>query len=187
MRFFLDAIGRKQAQQRLPDHLRGRVAEDALGGGVPALHDAVEILADDRVVGGSDDRVVARLELGGVGDVADDLRRTDHAPVRIADRRHRDRHEDAASALVRALGAKVLDALASAQAREDVELFVAPLGWDDPHELLADHLVGTPAEDALGRGVPALHDASEVLADDAVVRRDDDRGESCVRCVGLGG
>src|SRR3990170_1958801 len=40
-----------QHEDRLPQHLALAVAEDPLGGGVPARHDAVERLAYDRVAG----------------------------------------------------------------------------------------------------------------------------------------
>jgi hypothetical protein len=47
----------------LADRLRGAVAEDALGAEVPGADDAVERLADDRVVGGGDDGGEPRLAL----------------------------------------------------------------------------------------------------------------------------
>ena len=46
-----------QPRDRLSDHLRRGVAKDALGARVPSADDAVEVLADDRVVG--------RLDHGG--------------------------------------------------------------------------------------------------------------------------
>ena len=51
-----DAIGRDDERDVAADGLCGGVAEEALGGGVPALDDAVERLADDGVVGRFDDR-----------------------------------------------------------------------------------------------------------------------------------
>ena len=44
------ALVRNDLADRLPDHLGRRIAEQAFGGGIPRLHDAVEILADDDVV-----------------------------------------------------------------------------------------------------------------------------------------
>jgi hypothetical protein len=40
---------------RFADRFLFGVAERALGARIPALHDAVEVLADDRIVGGFDD------------------------------------------------------------------------------------------------------------------------------------
>ena len=55
----------------------GGVAEDPLGGGVPGRDDAVEVLADDRIVGRLDDRrQAARFAIGPVvlAEVLDDGR-----------------------------------------------------------------------------------------------------------------
>ena len=79
------------------DRLLGRVAEQPLGGGVPALDDAVERLADDGVVRGFDDRreQAGRQELAGLvalhaplrGDVAEDQHASGDLAVLVADRR----------------------------------------------------------------------------------------------------
>ena len=62
------------------DDLPGRVAEEALGGGVPARDDAVEVLADDRVVGARDDRRQERLGEAVPG--PRQVRRHPQSPVR---------------------------------------------------------------------------------------------------------
>ena len=70
----------------VPAHrLRGGPAEDALGPGVPGGDDAVERLADDRVVRGVDDGGEARLgDLASAlrGDVPGDLGGA-HDPARV--------------------------------------------------------------------------------------------------------
>ena len=48
--FFIQPIGRDNFRDRLPNHLLGSIAKDALCSFVPALNDPVEILAYDRVV-----------------------------------------------------------------------------------------------------------------------------------------
>ena len=53
---FVLMIRRDQHEERLADCLRRSVAGDALGSVVPRGDGAVERLADDRVVGGLDDR-----------------------------------------------------------------------------------------------------------------------------------
>jgi len=52
---FVAALGRDQHSDRLSDCLLGRVAEQPLRSGVPAVDDALEVLADDCVVGKFDD------------------------------------------------------------------------------------------------------------------------------------
>src|SRR5262249_47775319 len=54
-RLFADPIRRHQFRDRLTDHFFGRVPEYPLSGGVPTLHDSIEILADNRIVGRGDD------------------------------------------------------------------------------------------------------------------------------------
>ena len=53
---FRDAILRNDERDMAAHRLLRGVAEQALGGGVPALDDSVERLADDRIVGRLDDR-----------------------------------------------------------------------------------------------------------------------------------
>src|SRR4030095_10843582 len=48
---FIDAIRRHENLDRLADDLLRSVAEDALRAGVPGADDAVQIFADDRIVG----------------------------------------------------------------------------------------------------------------------------------------
>ena len=71
-------LGRDQHAHGPSDQLVGRIAEQALGRGIARLNDAVEVLRDDGVVGGIDDRREVRLRgerlllLGDVAKVADD-------------------------------------------------------------------------------------------------------------------
>jgi hypothetical protein len=48
--FFGQAVGGDQDRDMLSDGFVGRIAEDALGGPVPACDDAAQGLAQDRVV-----------------------------------------------------------------------------------------------------------------------------------------
>ena len=86
---------RNQARDRLPHHLLGAVAEDALGTLVPARDHPFERLRDDGVVGGLDDggQAHASLELllavADVGERADPL--TD-APLFVEDGRRTREH-----------------------------------------------------------------------------------------------
>ena len=86
-------------------------------------------------------------------------------------------------------GVEMLDPLAAAELGQDLVLLVLQLGRDDLRDRLADHLVGLVAEDPLGAGVPRGDDALQRLADDRVVRRDDDRRQARrvdLRCAALG-
>src|SRR5579883_3571280 len=53
---FVEPIGRNDERDRFAYRLLGTVSEEALGAVVPSLDDAVEILADDGIVRGFDDR-----------------------------------------------------------------------------------------------------------------------------------
>ena len=85
-----EALGRDHQRDVAADRLLGGVAEQPLGGRVPALDRAVERLADDRVVGRFDDRrELARREQSGLllvlelplrGDVAEDQHAARDAP-----------------------------------------------------------------------------------------------------------
>ena len=93
-RFLVLQVFRNDDGDRLADHLLGRIAEQPLGARIPADDDAVQILADDRIVGGFDNTgelparllalallgdveqrrdpaasVALRIELGPIGDV----------------------------------------------------------------------------------------------------------------------
>ena len=71
-----------------PTASSARVAEEPLGPGVPRADDAVERLADDRVVGRLDDGRQPRLGLLGppaLGDVAEDQDRPDRGPGLVPD------------------------------------------------------------------------------------------------------
>ena len=62
---FLNTVRRNQHRDRLADRFPSRIAEQALGAPVPAGDDAVQILADDGVVRGIDNR--AQQQDGSLG------------------------------------------------------------------------------------------------------------------------
>ena len=160
-----------------------------LGGGVGhRLHDlvAIEIGRDDRA------DVVERFGDGGVllqqphplrfrllerRDIARDLRGADDRAGVVADRRDGQRDVERPAVLGDPHGLEMLDALAAAQPREDVVFFGLPLGRDQHPDRPADELVGRIAEQPLGGGVARLNDAVEILREDRIVGRVDDRGE----------
>ena len=74
--FFALQLVRNEHANRLPDGFRGGVAEHPFGGGIPRGDDALEILADDRVVARVDDgrQMAARARQAlAIADVPGDL------------------------------------------------------------------------------------------------------------------
>ena len=49
--FFIETVGGEKNGDRLSDHLFGGIAEYSLGGLVPTADDAIEVFADNRIVG----------------------------------------------------------------------------------------------------------------------------------------
>src|SRR5262249_40739695 len=152
---------------------------DGLPEGSGALFDARLQLR----VGGSElsasliERALAELTLG---DVASDLGRADDTALSVTNGRYRQRDVDPSPVLSDANRFVVIDALANAQASEDLGFLVGALGWNEQRNRLADHLLLGVTENALGSLVPRDHDAVQVLADDRVVRGFDDRRQPLV-------
>ena len=108
-------LGRNDARYALADHLFGRVAEHALGAGVPGAHDSVERLADDGVVGAFDDRRQGRrLDFLRVllGHVDDMMQRACGGARDVAQRRGADHHKPAGAVGALEEGRKFLRPLA---------------------------------------------------------------------------
>ena len=80
-----------------------------------------------------------------------------------------------AAALEEADGLVVHNALAARELDDDVAFFLSQLGWDQPLDRIADHLLGGVTENSRRAGVPSQHQAFKGLGDDCVVRRIDDR------------
>jgi hypothetical protein len=110
-------------------------------------------------------------------DVACDLGRANDAAFRILDRGHGERDVDSGAVLATSDGLKVINPLASSDARQDFAFLAPQLGRDQQRDRLADHLGRRIAEDAFGAFIPGGDDAVEVLADDGIVGGLDDRGE----------
>ena len=79
---FIEAIGREEDGDGIADHFLGGVAEHPLGGWIPAFDDAVEVFADDGVVGRGDDRLEAAFQLDVLADVAGNLGGPDDLSMR---------------------------------------------------------------------------------------------------------
>lgn len=75
----------------------------------------------------------------------------------------------------------MLDALAGADACQDVRLLVGAIGQHKPRNRFADDLPGGIAEQPFGSAVPAGDGAIEILGEDRIGRRLDDS------CQALGG
>src|SRR5205085_1818582 len=79
---------------------------------------------------------------------------------------------------------EVFDLDAATHVIEDLIFFALPIRRDDAADRLADHFLRRVAEHLLGGPVPGHHDAVQVLADDRIVARLDDRGEPVRGAVG---
>ena len=168
--FFIKTVRREQDGDGLADHFLGGVAEHSLGGLIPTSDDAVEVFADDGVVGGGDDRLEPAFQFDGLGDVAGDFGGSDDFSIGVTDRGDGDGYGDGGAVFAETNGLEVIDPLAALKAFEDFGLFVEAVGREKNGNGLSDDLVGGVSEDALGRWVPTSNHAVEVFADDGVIR-----------------
>ena len=89
------------------------------------------------------------------------------------------------SILAAADGLEVVEAIAAANAGQRLVFLGLAILRDQPPDRRADHLGGGVAEHPLGRLVPGLDDAVEVLADDRVVGGLDDGGEAARDAIAI--
>jgi hypothetical protein len=75
----------------------------------------------------------------------------------------------------------VIDPLTPPDASEDVVFLRFTVGWDEDSDRLSDQLRSCVAEQSLRRGVARLDDAVQVLRENGVTGRFDDRGEIGLR------
>src|SRR6185503_3289225 len=113
-----------------------------------------------------------------LSDVTSDLRRTDNFPQRISDWRDRERDIDARAVFAHPHGFVMIDDLAALQAFDNGRLFIRAVLGNQSSDRPSDHLFFRIPKNTGGAGVPAGDYAAEGLADDCVVRRSNDRGES---------
>ena len=151
--------------------MRG-VPEHPLRCPIPRLDDTVEILADDRVVGGVDDRaqsVLLAFENRLGADVTSNLGGSDDPIVLVSNRRdgQRDGNERAVLPLPHCL--EVFDPFAPANAAKHVVFLVSAILWNDLSDRLANHVGCGEAEQLLRRRIPRLHDPFEIFAHDGIV------------------
>jgi hypothetical protein len=167
----------RQLGDRAADHLLRGVAEHALGGGVPARHDAIGRTPDDRIERGADDRLaraqrrLASVLLADVAHVGGEHRLACHVDGRDAE-------------LARELAAigshrRYLDALTEhrALARHEMVHEAGRVGGamrrrhDQIDHLPTHHGLTRVPEDAFGRRVELDDRAAVVDRDDTVERR----------------
>ena len=77
----------------------------------------------------------------------------------------------------------MLDAFSARDAGEDVGQLEGAVMGDDGADRLADDLLGRVSIEPFGRPVPAEDDAIEILAEDGVVARVDDRSQQRPKIV----
>src|SRR5262245_25669962 len=155
--FFALTIGGHDDANRFADHLRRGVAEHLLRRAVPRRDDAVEVLADDRVVARLDDRrETPHGALGGsaAGDVAPDPERADGLAVGGENPREEQRDGDRGSVAAQPHGLEIASGLALRRAVAQRELFRFALGWNDQLYGPADRLPFGVSEYSFGPAVP---------------------------------
>ena len=118
-----------------------------------------------------------------LGDVAGNLRDADDRARVVEDGRDRQRDIEVASVFGEAFGLEVIDTLAATNTREDLVLLCLSLRRDEDPHVLADQLGSRVPEQPLGCAVDRLDDAVQILRDDRVVGRVDDRRQICL-CLG---
>ena len=119
-----------------------------------------------------------RLQTLSRGDIAGDFRGADDAAVGILNGRDRQRDVDATAIFVHADGFEVVDPFAAFEPRDDITFFVETLRRNDQADVSAHGFGRRVAKGMFRARIPALDDAIERLADDGVVGRFDDGGQS---------
>ena len=127
------SVGRNQHADRASNQLRRGVAEEALRRLVARPDDAVQILRQNGVLGRLYDG--RQIRLGGararlLRDVTHDARSADDHAGRVSNRGDRQGHVKAAPVLGDADRIEVIEALAVANASQDLVLFGLTLLWD---------------------------------------------------------
>ena len=165
------------------DHLVRRVAEDVLDARAHVQDEALVVGHQDEVERGLEDLPPlldlaheVGLRLAVRADVARDLGGADDLARCRLDRRHAERHVDAAAVARDPCGLEMLDRLAAGEPGEDVVQLGAPVVRHDHLDVLPDHLAGRVAEHPFGRRVPRRDDAVERLGHDRVLGMLDRRG-----------
>ena len=113
-----------------------------------------------------------------IGDIARDLRGPDNLAGAVEDGRDGQGDIDHLAVLALAHGFEMVGALAAADALKDTRLLVMSVGGNDGRDRLADDLFREVPEQPFRALVPGGDHTIEVLADDRVVRRFNDRDQS---------
>ncbi len=109
------------------------------------------------------------------GDIAGNRRCADHLLLAVEDGRDLERHVDHCVVFAPADGFDLLDDLSPADVCEHRRFFVDSLRWDEKRQGLPHRFRGGVAEQPFCTGIPTGDDVVEILADDRIVRRFDDR------------
>ncbi len=166
--FFVLPVRRVQHRDRAADHFGSRVAEHVFGCLVPCCDDAIECLADDRVVRRFDDAGKVQPSLAAtpfLGDVVVDLGHQGSSAGRIAAQRLVTDHDDflsVAPPVVQLAGPfVVLEQFPVGLAQRS-----GKLGLQQPMRYLADRLCGGEAVQPLHAARPEADLAFEAACHD---------------------
>ena len=162
------------------NHLLGRVAEEPFCSRVPACHDAVQVVAENRVHGSLDDlreEADAGLGLLLAAHVARYARRADDCTPGVDDGRNRQRDVDSGPVLAHSDRLELADPLPRTEPVENVGDLSRSIRREQHRHRLADRLGSRVPVNSRGRVVPGQDRPVEGLAEDRVLRRSDDRLE----------
>src|SRR5579864_3893090 len=104
-------------------------------------------------------------------DIAPDRRRPDNSPLRVVNRRNRDRHMQSPAILGHSHRLEVFDLLALADLLKNPGDFIRPIGRTKYRNISADNLRSRVAVNLLCAFVPLRNNTVEILADNGILRR----------------
>src|SRR6185503_12594224 len=171
--FLVSEVVRHQQLDGPAYDLARLVPVNALGARIPGHHDAIERLAQNRIIRRLDDRSESRQGFGGLvplGEVALDGRCTNDRSRMVPNRcdGQLDRNDAAVLSDPRSLEAE--DLLAAGNPLENPLLLVVELRWDEPIDRGTLHLASAIAKESLGARVPANDGPVQQLVYDRVRR-----------------
>src|ERR1700733_5569187 len=119
-----------------------------------------------------------------IGDIAGDFRGADDLAEFVRHRRHAQRNIDRTAVLALPHGFEMIDAFTTPDTFQDAALLLQTVLRNQDRDRLADNLFGEVAEQALRAPVPGDDHTVEILADDRIVARFDDRTETALNTFG---
>ena len=169
---------RHQRQNRRPQNLLLAIPKRPLRRLVPARDHPIQILAQNRIIGRLHNRRQPRprnLQLPLVRYIPRNLRHPNHVLVAVPNRRDRQRHNNLPPILPHPLRLKVRDLLPSPHLAQNERLLVLQLRRNQLQNRLPNDLLRLIPENPRSRGIPARNDSIQVLRNNRVFGRMNNR------------